>query len=133
MASGLLHPGQVGWGLWDARTRGYLGFVTAVGEANAGFAPGTSDVLIASVDGALSLWDPRPEAAVKAACQIAGRTSPHRSGALISQTANARRSAAPDPGGFSGASKPPDDSPLGGALYPLADVLDTLDHLGVTS
>ena len=42
-------------------------------KSRTGFAPGTSDVLIASVDGALSLWDPRPEAAVKAACQIAGR------------------------------------------------------------
>ena len=60
-------------GLWDARTRGYLGFVTAEEEAHAGFAPGTSDVLIASVDGEVSVWDPRPEAAVAAACRIASR------------------------------------------------------------
>lgn len=60
-------------GLWDARTRGYLGFATAEGESHAGFAPGTSEVLIAAVDGEVSIWDPRPEAAVKAACQIAGR------------------------------------------------------------
>ena len=60
-------------GLWDARTRSYLGFVTAEGEAHAGFAQGTSEVLIASVDGEVSIWDPRPEAAVKAACRIAGR------------------------------------------------------------
>ena len=60
-------------GLWDARTRGYLGAVPAEGEAHAGFAPGTSDVLIASVDGEVSVWDPGPEAAVEAACRIAGR------------------------------------------------------------
>ncbi|KAB7745695.1 hypothetical protein GA707_07275 [Nostocoides sp. F2B08] len=60
-------------GLWDARTRGYLGFVTTDEEAHAGFAPGTSDVLIASLDGEVSVWDPRPEAAVAAACRIAGR------------------------------------------------------------
>ena len=60
-------------GLWDARTRSYLGSVTAEPESHAGFAQGTSDVLIASVDGEVSIWDPRPEAAVRAACRIAGR------------------------------------------------------------
>ena len=30
-------------------------------------------MFIASVDGEVSIWDPRPEAAVKAACRIAGR------------------------------------------------------------
>ena len=60
-------------GLWDARTLSYLGFVTAEGEAHAGFAQGTPEVLIASVDGEVSIWDPRPEAAVEAACRIAGR------------------------------------------------------------
>ena len=60
-------------GLWDARARSYFGSVTAEGESHAGFAQGTSDVLIASVDGEVSIWDPRPEAAVEAACRIAGR------------------------------------------------------------
>ena len=60
-------------GLWDARTRGYIGAVPAEGEAHAGFAPGPSDVLIASVDGEVSVWDPGHEAALKAACRIANR------------------------------------------------------------
>jgi DNA-binding SARP family transcriptional activator/WD40 repeat protein len=60
-------------GLWDVRTRGYLGFVPAEGESHAGFAQGTSEILIASVDGEVSVWDPRPETAVTTACRIAGR------------------------------------------------------------
>ena len=43
------------------------------GRSLAGFAHGTSEVLIASLDGEVSVWDPRPETAVKAACRIAGR------------------------------------------------------------
>ena len=42
-------------------------------DSTAGFAHGTSDVLIASRDGTVSVWDPPPEAAVKAACRIASR------------------------------------------------------------
>jgi WD40 repeat protein len=60
-------------GLWDARTRSYLGSVRAEGDSTAGFLQGASDVLIASRDGKVSVWDPRPEAAVRAACRIAGR------------------------------------------------------------
>ena len=60
-------------GLWDVPTETLLGSVGVKGESVAGFAPGTSQVLIASPDGEVSIWDPRPETAVKAACQIAGR------------------------------------------------------------
>ena len=60
-------------GLWDAHRREYLGSVRAAVESHAGFAQGATDVLIASVDGEVSVWDPDPEAAVEAACRIAGR------------------------------------------------------------
>ena len=60
-------------GLWSMRPRTYLGSVRAEGESTVGFAQGTSDVLIASVDGTVSVWDPDPGAAVEAACRIAGR------------------------------------------------------------
>ncbi len=60
-------------GLWDTRTREYLGSVRAEVDSTAGFLQGASDVLIASRDGKVSVWDPRPEAAVEAACRIAGR------------------------------------------------------------
>jgi DNA-binding SARP family transcriptional activator/WD40 repeat protein len=60
-------------GVWDARTAAALGSVHAGEPSNAGFVQGTSDVLIASPDGTVSVWDPRPEAAVEAACRIASR------------------------------------------------------------
>jgi WD40 repeat protein len=60
-------------GLWDARTRSYLGSVTAEAESHAGFAHGSSEVLIASLDWRVSVWDPRHESAVRAACTVAGR------------------------------------------------------------
>ena len=50
-----------------------LGSVGVEEGSLAGFAHGTSEVLIASLDGEVSIWDPRPETAVKAACRIAGR------------------------------------------------------------
>ncbi|MEO6414093.1 MAG: WD40 repeat domain-containing protein, partial [Pedococcus sp.] len=59
-------------GLWDANIGSYLGSVD-VRFGMAGFTQGTSEVLIASLDGEISVWDPRPEAAVKAACRIANR------------------------------------------------------------
>jgi WD40 repeat protein len=65
--------GQDRVGLWDVPTESLLGSVGVKGGSLAGFAQGTSEVLIASPDGNLSLWDPRPETAVKAACRIAGR------------------------------------------------------------
>ena len=60
-------------GLWQVNPFGFLGSVRAAGDSTAGFVRGTSDVLIASLDGKVSLWDPRPDAAVKAACRIASR------------------------------------------------------------
>ena len=59
--------------LWDGRTAALLGSVRVRDGNGAGFAPGTTDVLIASVDGKVSRWDPRPGAAVDAACRVAGR------------------------------------------------------------
>ena len=60
-------------GLWDARTGASLGSVRAEVRGSAGFAPDTPEVLIASPDGSVSVWDPRHEAAVRAACRIASR------------------------------------------------------------
>jgi DNA-binding SARP family transcriptional activator/WD40 repeat protein/energy-coupling factor transporter ATP-binding protein EcfA2 len=59
--------------LWDVAARDVLGTVGVEWGSLAGFAPGTSDVLIASLDGSIAVWDPDPEAAVDAACRIAGR------------------------------------------------------------
>ena len=60
-------------GLWNVKPGRLLGSVGIEDLSLAGFAHGTSEVLIASLDGEVSLWDPRPETAVKAACRIAGR------------------------------------------------------------
>ena len=60
-------------GLWDVATASLLGSVGVDGNSYAGFAHGTSEVIIASEDGKVSLWDPRPGTAVKAACGIVGR------------------------------------------------------------
>jgi WD40 repeat protein/DNA-binding SARP family transcriptional activator len=60
-------------GLWNMHPRRYLGSVRAEGDSTVGFAQGTSDVLIASIDGRVSVWDPDPGAAIEAACRIAGR------------------------------------------------------------
>lgn len=61
-------------GLWDVATASLLGSVGVRDNSYAGFAHGTSEeVLIASSDGSISVWDPRPETAVRTACRIAGR------------------------------------------------------------
>ena len=60
-------------GLWNVEPGRQLGSVGVEELSLAGFAHGTSEVLIASQDGEVSVWDPRPETAVKAACRIAGR------------------------------------------------------------
>ena len=60
-------------GLWDIDTSEYLGSVRAESGSHAGFRSGSTDVLVASLDGKVWEWDPRPEAAVEAACRIAGR------------------------------------------------------------
>jgi WD40 repeat protein len=59
--------------LWDARAREFLGSVGRDGDGGAGFARSGAQVLVASKSGAVSAWDPRPGAAVEAACRIAGR------------------------------------------------------------
>jgi DNA-binding beta-propeller fold protein YncE len=65
-------------GLWHAHRRENLGSVRAEGGSTAGFAEGSSDVLLASLDGNVSIWDPRPETSVEAACRIAGRALTER-------------------------------------------------------
>jgi WD40 repeat protein len=60
-------------GLWDSPTGASLGSVRSDEGSLAGFGRGTSEVLIASPSGEVSVWDPRPEAAVTAACRIASR------------------------------------------------------------
>ncbi|HET9021303.1 MAG TPA: WD40 repeat domain-containing protein, partial [Ornithinibacter sp.] len=65
--------GQDRVGLWELNPFGFMGSVRAASDSAAGFVRGASDLLIASPDGKVSLWDPRPEAAVKAACRIASR------------------------------------------------------------
>ena len=60
-------------GLWDIDTSESLGSVRAESGSHAGFRSGSTDVLVASLDGKVWVWDPRPEAAVEAACRIAGR------------------------------------------------------------
>ena len=60
-------------GLWDVMTARFLGSVGVKDGSMAGFAQGTSEVLVASLNGEVSVWDPRPEAAVEAACRVAGR------------------------------------------------------------
>jgi WD40 repeat protein len=59
--------------LWDATTVQLLGSLRVENGEGAGFAPATGNVLSATTDGSVSLWDPRPQAALNAACQVAGR------------------------------------------------------------
>jgi len=60
-------------GLWETRAGAFLGSVRAEGDTGVGFTKDSSDVLIASQEGAVSVWDPSRTAAVRAACRIAGR------------------------------------------------------------
>ncbi|WP_345201531.1 BTAD domain-containing putative transcriptional regulator [Fodinibacter luteus] len=60
-------------GLWDTRTTAFLGSVRSDEASLAGFAPKFPEVLIASPSGEVSVWNPGPEAAVRAACRIASR------------------------------------------------------------
>ncbi len=59
--------------LWDAKTARLLGSLHVENGDGAGFAPGTPNVLIATSTAAVSVWDPRPEAALDTACRVAGR------------------------------------------------------------
>ena len=59
--------------LWEATTARLVGSLLVEGADGAGFAADTNDVLIASTVPEVSAWDPRPQAAVEAACQLAGR------------------------------------------------------------
>ncbi len=59
--------------LWEATTARLIGSLLVEGADGAGFAADTNDVLIASTVPEVSAWDPRPEAAVEAACRLAGR------------------------------------------------------------
>ena len=59
--------------LWEATTARLIGSLLVEGADGAGFAADTNDVLIASTVPEVSAWDPRPQAAVEAACRLAGR------------------------------------------------------------
>ena len=58
--------------LWAARSPQLLGSVRAEASA-AGLDARTGSVLVASSQGTVSAWDPRPDEALKAACRIVGR------------------------------------------------------------
>ena len=57
--------------VWDGRTGAFIGAVGAPEGAVAFTEDGK--VLVAGLDGTVRTWDPRPEAWVAAACQMAGR------------------------------------------------------------
>ena len=59
--------------LWESSTARLLGSLSVEGADGAGFDADTNDVLIASTVPEVSVWDPRPQAAVEAACRVAGR------------------------------------------------------------
>ncbi len=59
--------------LWEADTAHLLGSLSVEGADGAGFQANNDDVLIASTVPGVSVWDPRPQAAVEAACRLAGR------------------------------------------------------------
>ena len=65
--------GQDRVGLWEVNPFGFVGSVRAASDSTTGFVHGAPDVFVASLDGNVSVWDPRPDAAVKAACRIASR------------------------------------------------------------
>ncbi|MEO6414007.1 MAG: BTAD domain-containing putative transcriptional regulator [Pedococcus sp.] len=58
--------------LWDA-AGDLVGTIRRQEGTAASFTPDGSTVLLASAQGSISYWDPRPEVEVEAACQIAGR------------------------------------------------------------
>lgn len=64
--------GSGGVSLWEAHAPQLLGTVRAQ-AAGAGFDTDNAAILIASPHGAVSVWDPKPDEAVKAACRIVGR------------------------------------------------------------
>jgi WD40 repeat protein len=59
--------------LWDAKTVGLLGSLRVEHGDGAGFSADRHNVLSTTTDGTVLAWDPRPEAALKPACQVAGR------------------------------------------------------------
>lgn len=58
--------------LWESATARLLGSMSVEGADGAGFGA-DNNVLIASTVPSVSEWDPRPQAAVEAACRLAGR------------------------------------------------------------
>ena len=64
--------GSGGVSQWEARTSRLLGSVRTDADG-AGFDPASADIVLASARGTVSVWDPRPEEAVKTACRIVGR------------------------------------------------------------
>ena len=65
------HNDQVG--LWNARTGTFLGSVPVSGQVALGFTADDSTLVLAGFDGTIQTWNLRPDAWVRAACDIAGR------------------------------------------------------------
>ena len=63
--------GQVG--LWNARTGAFVGSVPVTGEVSLGFTPDDHALVIAGLDGAVQMWDLRPQVWIRTACSVAGR------------------------------------------------------------
>ena len=65
------HNGQVG--LWNAHTGTFLGSVPVSGQVALGFTEDDSTLVLAGFNGTIQTWNLRPDAWVRAACNIAGR------------------------------------------------------------
>jgi hypothetical protein len=63
--------GQVG--LWNAQTGAFVGSVPVTGQVAVGFTHDDQALVIAGLDGAVRVWELRPEAWIRTACTIAGR------------------------------------------------------------
>ncbi|WP_230208939.1 WD40 repeat domain-containing protein [Nostocoides sp. HKS02] len=65
------HNHQVG--LWNARTGTFVGSLPVSGQVAVGFTSDDSTLVVAGIDGSVETWNLRPEAWIRAACEIAGR------------------------------------------------------------
>jgi WD40 repeat protein len=65
------HNGQVG--LWNAHTGTFLGSVPVSGRMAIGFTADDATLVLAGFNGTIQTWNLRPNAWIKAACDIAGR------------------------------------------------------------
>ena len=60
--------------LWDAQSGILLRSLGVEDRTVGGFDPGSTTLVLASSQGAISRWDPQPEAAIAVACRVVGRT-----------------------------------------------------------